>query len=105
MKMPAATWPMIYWSSRRKHNHRCQCCRKIIAEGDEVLMAKVVGKASRCVHVACASRPYPTQDSPLTWRDALEGWGMEYLAACGWPEAKDFIETAPIFKPAGVSAA
>lgn len=97
--MPAATWPMTYSSSRRKHSHRCQCCRKVITEGELVLMAKVVGKATRCLHTACADRPYPTATSQLKWRDALEGWGMEYLASCGWKAAKAFIATAPIFRP------
>lgn len=97
MKMPPPLWPAVYSSIRRKHSHRCQCCRKIIAEGEAVLMARVVGKATRCMHEACAAKPFG--GSSLTGRDFLEGWGMEYLAACGFPEAKAFIETAPIFQP------
>lgn len=98
MKMPAAIWPMTYSASRRKHSHRCQCCRKIIAEGEAVLMARVVGKATRCMHEDCAAKPFG--GSTLTGRDFLEGWGMEYLAGCGWPQARAWLDAAPINKPA-----
>ncbi|TCL70610.1 hypothetical protein [Rhizobium sp. BK251] len=95
-EMPKPFWSMTYASDRRKHSHRCQCCRKIIAEGDAVIMARVVGKATRCIHESCAKKPYG--GSKFSWRDALEAWGMEYLANCGFQKAKDFVETAPIWR-------
>lgn len=87
---------MTYSSSRRKHSHRCQCCRKIIQEGDTVIMAKVVGKATRCMHEACAAKPFAA--SRFTGREFLEAWGMEYLAACGWEAAKAFMSESPIYQ-------
>lgn len=66
-----------------------------------MLMARVVGKATRCMHEDCASKPYGGTAHP--GRDYLEAWGMEYLAACGWKAAKAFLETSPMFRPTPTS--
>jgi hypothetical protein len=94
MQMLEATWEMDYSASRRQHHHRCCSCRKIIKDGERVFMARVVGKATRCMHDSCAKSPYGFPG--YTGRDFLEAWGMEYLAACGWQKAKQFLATAPI---------
>lgn len=93
MKMPAPYWPMTYSSSRRKHSHRCWSCNKVVKEGEEVLMARVSGKATRCMHEECASKPF---SDGFTGRDFLEAWAMEYLSAIGYPEAVSFMNSAPI---------
>jgi hypothetical protein len=97
MKMPDAYWTVTYSSSRRKHNHRCCSCRKIIQDGETVLMARVIGKATKCMHDSCAKSPYGSPG--YVGSDFLEAWGMEYLAACGWSQAKSFLNSAPICKP------
>lgn len=96
MKIPDAYWSMTYSSSRRKSSHRCWSCRKVIKEGEAVVMARVVGKATRCMHESCAAKPYAASD--FSGRDFLEAWGMEYLANVGYLDAKAFIDTAPIFR-------
>lgn len=103
MDMPNAIWTATYKSDRRKHSHRCRYCRKIIAEGDTVVMARVVGRATRCMHEDCASKPFG--GSGLTGRDFLEGWGMQYLAACGFRQAQAFMDVSPVFKAAPIAPA
>jgi hypothetical protein len=93
MKMPAPYWQMTYSSSRRRHSHRCWGCNKTVKEGESVLMARVGGKATRCMHEECAAKPYA---DGFTGRDFLEAWGMEHLSAIGYQEAASFMETAPI---------
>ena len=44
-----------YAHDRRKHRHRCQCCNRIINEGESVVMWAISG-GSRALHVACAER-------------------------------------------------
>jgi hypothetical protein len=89
---------MTYSSSRRKHSHRCWSCNKVVKEGETVLMARVTGKATRCMHENCAAKPYGGSD--FTGRDFLEAWGMEYLANVGYEAAKLFMSSAPICRPA-----
>lgn len=101
MKTPDAFWSMTYSASRRKHHHRCACCKRIIRDGETVLMARVVGKATRVLHEECAAKPY---GNGHTFRDGLEAWGMHYLAECGWSSAKQFIQTAPICQAGGRAA-
>lgn len=101
MRMPAPYWPMTYSASRRAHHHRCACCNRIIKDGDSVLMARVA-KGTKCIHEECATCPYGTDG--FNYRDGLEAWGMAYLSASGWPEAKQFVATDPIFRPGGKAA-
>lgn len=98
MSMPSPIWSMNYSSSRRKSSHRCWCCNKVIKEGEAVLMARVTGKATRCMHEACSEKPYGA--SAFSGRDYLEAWGMEYLANIGFTAAKTFMSSAPICRPA-----
>ncbi len=93
MKMPVPYWQTTYSSSRRKHSHRCRGCNKVISEGETVLMARVSGKATRCMHEECASKPLA---DGFTGRDFLEAWAMEHLSRIGYPEAVSFMEAAPI---------
>lgn len=90
MKMPSATWGLNYKADKRSHNHRCVCCNKIVAEGEFVIMARVAGDQTKVMHEPCADKPYG--GSPQTGRDILEIWGMQYLAGCGYREAKKFLE-------------
>ncbi|MCR5943944.1 hypothetical protein FG152_24535 [Ochrobactrum sp. XJ1] len=93
MKMPSPYWSMSYSASRRAHNHRCRACSKIIKDDEPVLMARVVGRATKCIHAACADR---LSFNGFNEREYLEAHGMAYLAACGWKDAQRFMETAPI---------
>lgn len=95
MKMPSAYWIMAYTASKRKHNHRCQCCNKIVADGEQVYMARIAGFKTRVLHVDCASR---ISFNGFTCLQYLEAHGMGYLASCGWKEAKDWLIVAPINK-------
>lgn len=101
MKMPSPVWSMTYSASRRTHRHRCACCNRIIKDGEAVLMARVA-KGTKCVHDECGTLPYGT--CGFTFRDGLEAWGMAYLAASGWPEARRFMSTDPICRPGGTPA-
>lgn len=47
---------VTYANDRRKHKHRCQCCRKIVSIGEQVLLYRITG-GSRVLHVLCADRP------------------------------------------------
>lgn len=85
MKMPAPTWTAAYSASRRKHAHRCLACNRIVAEGEAVVMARVSGGGTKAAHEACAEREHA---GGLTVRQALEQWGLEYLAATGYREAR-----------------
>lgn len=98
MKMPEPVWAMTYSSSRRKHSHKCWSCNKVLKEGEAVVMARVLGKATRCMHETCAAKPYGA--SSFKGRDFLEAWGMEYLANVGYPAAKSFLSSAAICRPA-----
>lgn len=97
MKMPAPVWSMTYSADRRRSRHRCACgCNTIVQPGDTVLMARV-GKATRVVKAAPGHAD--RRHGGYTAAERLEAWGMEHLAACGWAEARRWIDTAPICKP------
>lgn len=94
MRMPDPIWSMTYSAKRRKHHHRCFVCRRVIQDGEPVLMARTRTKVTKCIHETCSdSRATP---NGFTARDLLEAHGMQYLARCGWADAQRFLETAPI---------
>lgn len=97
-QMPPAYWAMTYSASRRAHHHRCRCCRKILGEGEAVLMARTAARKTQCLHETCADRVGPDGYSE---RDYLEAHGMAHLAACGYAEAKQFLARAAISKATG----
>lgn len=47
----------VYAHDRRNHRHRCQCCNKIINEGENVVMWRISAKISRALHQNCADKP------------------------------------------------
>ena len=47
---------MTYAHDRRKHRHKCQCCGKILREGERVLMYRFGATKTRAVHLAEAER-------------------------------------------------
>jgi hypothetical protein len=47
---------IAYSHSRRKHAHRCQCCSKIVQDGQQVLMYSC-GNVTRVLHLSCADKP------------------------------------------------
>lgn len=61
-------WECDYGHDRRKHRHRCQCCRKIVKEGEAVTMYRFGDKKTRVLHIECADiKPLP--ESSWTYRD------------------------------------
>jgi hypothetical protein len=98
MKMPEPVWAMTYASSQRKHRHRCWSCNKVVKEGEAVLMARVASATTRCMHEACAARPYG--GTSYDGRDFLEAWGMQYLAGVGHQAARSFLASSPICRAA-----
>ena len=51
-------WEMTYSASRRKHNHRCQYCSKIIKDGESVYMGRVTKNRTQAVHNDCANNQF-----------------------------------------------
>jgi len=98
MKMPNAYWPMTYAADRRNHKHRCACCNKVIQPGAAVFMCKTDSRTTRCMHQECAAKPFG--GTAFTGEQFIEAWGMAYLAGCGYKDAKAFMDTNPINKPA-----
>ncbi|UUZ66383.1 hypothetical protein LP417_35880 (plasmid) [Polaromonas sp. P1-6] len=82
MTPPAAIWEVQYQADRRNHHHRCKCCMRVLADGDQALMIRVAAKKTHVIHLACGSVQHG--DAAWTWRDAMEYWGIEYLNRCGW---------------------
>lgn len=95
MKMPSAFWETTYSASRRRNRHRCVCCNKIVAEGEQIFMARLQSVKTKVLHVACSEKP---ATNGFTQLQLLEAHGMEYLSGCGFAEAKRFVQTSPIFK-------
>lgn len=70
-----------YAHDRRANRHRCQCCRKIINEGEKVLMWRISAKVSRALHIECAEKP---SFDGLTQKQLAQLHVDEYAKACGY---------------------
>lgn len=93
-----AYWPMTYAADRRKHRHRCACgCNTIVQPGASVFMARVGNKKTLVMRADHAE----TRCEGFTNLERLEAWGMCYLADCGYPHAKAFVDTAEICRVGG----
>lgn len=93
--MNAPYWKANYWTPRRKHNHRCQCCSRIIEDGEHVYMARIVGRVTHALHAACADKE---AINSFTHLQLLEAHGYEYLASVGYEQAKKWLADSPITK-------
>jgi hypothetical protein len=82
MKPPSPAWETAYAHDRRQHRHRCHCCKRILNEGEQTVVARVVGQKTWAIHAECAEKRYGT--SNFKWMDAMVAWGNAYLRACGW---------------------
>lgn len=90
---------ITYAHDRRKHRHKCQCCRKIVNAGERVVMYKINHKISRVFHVACADQP---SFDNLTFRQLAQlhsdvyaqalGYKISYARADGGIHARDYLE-------------
>ena len=98
MNLPSPYWLANYSAARRSHHHRCVACNRIVKDGEPVFMARVTGGGHKALHEGCAARRFGGFDG-VTHLNALEAWGYEYLANCGWAQAKAWVETSPFFKP------
>lgn len=78
MKRPVL-FEIDYQHDRRKHRHRCQCCNKIVAEGERVIMYPVSHKATRVLHVSCADK----QSFELTYRELAQAHCDAYARRLG----------------------
>lgn len=70
-----------YAHDRRNHRHRCQCCNKIVNQGETVLMYKISAKVSRVLHIACADKP---SFDNLTFRQLAQLHSDECCKALGY---------------------
>ena len=57
-------------------------------------MARVVGRRTQVLHAACAD----VELDGTTAGELLTAHGYEYLAGCGWREARTWIEQSPLFR-------
>lgn len=80
MKPPAQIWETEYQHDRRKHRHRCACCRRIINAGEAVLMLRR-DKGSLALHQSCADQEHSAGN---TWRDAFAAWEAGRQRAMGF---------------------
>ena len=60
-----------YANDRRKHRHRCHCCRRIVDAGEPVIMAKVKDRKTRVIHEACGDKRH---SETYTWREVMAVW-------------------------------
>jgi hypothetical protein len=71
-----------YAHDRRNHRHRCQCCRKIINDGESVILWKASSKVSRALHIECAD--LPIQNLGVTNRELAQLHSDQYAKGCGY---------------------
>ena len=72
MRRIERVWEALYARPRRKHAHRCKCCRKILQEGNPALWYRY-GRGTYVVHAECADQiAEPT--SGFTWRQLFGAW-------------------------------
>lgn len=83
MKRPEPAWECEYKKDRRKHRHRCFCCRRIIQPGMRVLMCRI-SKGTRTAHIECVDHPHGPIGTQITTRRVMEIWGLHALKAQGW---------------------
>lgn len=75
--MLARTWEAPANYSRRKAQQRCRCCRKVIAEGEAAIFARMnkarFGGGNRvwAVHAECGDKRH---SETYTWREVLAEW-------------------------------
>ena len=60
-------WETSYSHDRRAHRHKCQCCGKIVNQGEQVVMY-CLGTKTRVIHVVEADKKVFGDDG-YTWRD------------------------------------
>lgn len=73
-------WEMAYSASRRKHNHRCQGCRRIVQDGERVWMARVANRCTRVVHTDCADTPVSeARGEAITALELMELHAQDHL--------------------------
>lgn len=83
---PPKPWEAVYAADRRKHRHRCRCCRRIIEPGDNVLMWRETARVSRAVHLDCADKIACCSSQffeDMTWRQYATERCAEYARKLG----------------------
>lgn len=83
MRRPDPVWECEYKITRRKHRHRCFCCRRILEPGEKVLMGWVTG-GSRACHIEHADNLYAPEQGSETVREIMTIWGLRALKNRGW---------------------
>lgn len=92
MKHPNPAFEIDYRHDRRAHRHRCRCCRRVINDGERVVMTRLKGK-SWAIHVSpCADLQYGS--SAFVWRDAMIAWGNAHLRKLGYGISFTALELA-----------
>lgn len=96
MKRPSPVWECEYRADRRKHNHRCFCCQKVIKTGEAVLMCRVAGGGCKACHIEHADNLYASDQGRETVRDIMTIWGLTALKRAGWTVTDSELEpTSP----------
>lgn len=67
MRTPLPFWETEYKADRRKHCHRCRCCKRIIKPGERVVMARVSSKATYAMHAECAPEGSQPRSNMKEW--------------------------------------
>lgn len=60
-------WEMTYAHDRREHRHKCQCCGKIVQDGEDVVMYRFGSTRTRVIHLREADLGLGA-DFSYTWR-------------------------------------
>lgn len=93
MRRPDPTWECDYAHNRRKHRHRCVCCKRIIDAGERVLMCRK-RRGSIAVHIDCADNYHAHEDRGPTTRKVMHVWGLEALKMTGWNVSESEMQQA-----------
>ena len=70
----APVFETTYRSDRRKHNHRCRCCWRVLRPGDEIVMMRRFFGKTWVIHRACGTQKHSTG---FTWREIFDHWSKE----------------------------
>lgn len=74
--MYAGSWEAPASYSRRSHQFRCKCCRKIIAEGEAAIFSRKGSDRKRgnrvwAIHTGCGDVRH---SESYTWREVMALW-------------------------------
>ena len=66
-----------YAHDRRKHRHRCRCCRRIVEAGEAVIMIKKKDRRTWVIHEACGDTRH---SETYSWREVMAVWAGQHVS-------------------------